>query len=67
MGAADVLGVTGLGWQELAVGLIVLAAAAWLVRREVLRRRKRACGCEDCPGPKRLAEAARARARRGPG
>ena len=48
------------GVQDLAVAVIVLGAAAWLVRREILRRRKKSCGCEGCPGAKQLAANMRA-------
>ena len=50
----------GLGVQDLAVGLVVLGAAAWLVRRQVVKRRKRGCGCEGCPGAEQLAANMRA-------
>lgn len=38
----------GLGVQDLLVGLAVVAAATWLVRR-AWQRRGRASGCEHCP------------------
>ena len=51
---------TGWGIQDAAVAIIVLGAAAWLVRRQVARRKKSACGCENCPGAKQLAANMRA-------
>ena len=44
-----------LGGQEAVVAVIVLGAVAWLVRRQVVRRKKRGCGCEGCPGAEKLA------------
>jgi hypothetical protein len=49
------------GWQDAVVVLAVLAAAGWLTRRQILKRRQRGCGCEDCPGRKSLLEAAKRR------
>ncbi|MEK6612410.1 MAG: FeoB-associated Cys-rich membrane protein [Gemmatimonadota bacterium] len=40
---------TGLGWQDLVVALIVLCAVGYLVRRKLDPRRS-AVPCGDCPG-----------------
>jgi hypothetical protein len=45
------------GWQDLIVLIIVLATAAWLVRRAIIRRRHKSCGCDDCPAKKNLLKA----------
>ncbi|MEK7349147.1 MAG: FeoB-associated Cys-rich membrane protein [Candidatus Eisenbacteria bacterium] len=39
---------SGFGWQEIAVGVVVLAAAAWLLRRMRRAQRERAV-CSSCP------------------
>ena len=39
---------SGWGVQDVLVGLVALAALAWIVRRAWLRRGK-AAGCEHCP------------------
>ena len=52
---------SGFGWQEITVLLTVLAAAGWLVRRQVVKRRQKSCGCDDCPGKQAALEAARHR------
>mgnify|MGYP003579533880 CR=1 FL=1 len=39
---------TGFGWQEIAVGAVVLASAAWLVRRARRANRERVV-CSSCP------------------
>ncbi len=44
------------GWQEVAVCVLVLAAAAWLLA-DVRRRRQKKLGCDSCG----LAQAARRR------
>jgi hypothetical protein len=49
-----------LGWQDAIVAIAVLGAVAWLVRRQVARRRKKSCGCEGCPGAEKLAANIRA-------
>jgi hypothetical protein len=49
-----------MGPQDAIVGVVVLGAAAWLVRRQLARRRKKACGCEGCPGAEKLAANIRA-------
>jgi len=46
--------------QELAALAIVAAAVTWLVRRHLARKKHRACGCEGCPGAKKLAADLRA-------
>lgn len=38
----------GIGWQEIVVGVVVLGAAAWLIRRARRARRERAV-CSSCP------------------
>jgi len=35
-------------WQQLAIGLIVAAAVAFLVIRYVRRRNRKASGCDNC-------------------
>lgn len=52
------MSLSGIGWQDAAVIVAVLAAVAWFVRRAILRRRAPSCGCEDCPARKNLAKAA---------
>lgn len=42
---------SGFGWQEVAVGVVVLGAAAWLVRRARKAQRERAV-CSSCPAVK---------------
>jgi hypothetical protein len=42
---------SGFGWQEAAVAVIVLAAAGWLVRRARRAHRERVA-CANCPIPK---------------
>jgi len=37
-----------LGWQEIAVGVLVAIAASWLVRRAVRAHRERVT-CAHCP------------------
>lgn len=39
---------SGFGWQELVVGVVVLGAAGWLVRRARRAHRERAV-CSSCP------------------
>jgi hypothetical protein len=48
----------GFGWQDAVVVVVVLATAGWFVRRAILRRRHKGCGCEDCPAKKSLLRAA---------
>ena len=38
----------GFGWQEIAVGVVVLGAAVWLIRRARRANRERAV-CSSCP------------------
>jgi hypothetical protein len=40
-----------MGWQEIATALVVLSAAAWLVRRARRAHRERVV-CANCPVPK---------------
>lgn len=40
---------SGFGWQDVVVSLIVLCALGYLVRRK-LRARQSAAPCGDCPG-----------------
>jgi hypothetical protein len=47
----------GFGWQDAVVVVVVLATAGWFVRRAILRRRHKGCGCEDCPAKKNLLKA----------
>ncbi len=49
-----------MGLQDAIVAVIVLGAAAWLVRRQLAKRRKKGCGCEGCPGAEKLAANIRA-------
>ena len=51
----------GFGWQEATVLVLVLGAAGWLVRRQVLKRRQKDCGCGDCPGRQAAIQPARHR------
>ena len=37
-----------IGWQEVAVGVVVAGAIAWLVRRAIRARRERVA-CAHCP------------------
>ncbi len=52
-----------LGWQDLAVGVLALAALGWLVAR---RLRRKGAACEDCPGCRLPAHAAGSRPGRTP-
>jgi hypothetical protein len=38
-----------LGWQDAVVAAVVVLAGAWLVRRQLRRRRLRTPLCDDCP------------------
>jgi len=49
-----------MGAQDAIVGIVVLGAVAWLVRRQIVRRRKKSCGCDGCPGAEKLAANIRA-------
>jgi hypothetical protein len=42
---------SGIGWQEIAAGAVVLAAAAWLFRKARRAHRERVA-CAHCPVPK---------------
>ncbi len=41
---------SGAPWQDVAVGLIVAGALAWLVARRVRAARRPTPFCENCPG-----------------
>lgn len=45
----------GLGLQDLAAGLVVLGAVAWLTRRWWRRRKRGTCTCDGCPVAERAA------------
>lgn len=40
-----------IGWQEIATAIVVVSAAAWLIRRAVRAHRERVA-CSHCPVPK---------------
>jgi len=40
-----------IGWQEIATALVVISAAAWLVRK-VRRAHRERVVCANCPVPK---------------
>lgn len=42
--------------QEIVALAIVAAALTWLVRRRLARKKHPNCGCDGCPGAKKLAE-----------